>query len=300
MLVENKSKKHRIAREWILVLGSMFVLILSCNGRTVQDTRNPPIPGFPLRIEVPGVSENGIIDTALVEDETGKIWMSYSEVTFSAFAPKLILVQTRIAVSADDGVTWEDRGLIHRAETVTLPPPNQDAPAVWEQEVARLIFNPYAPASQRWQILWHRYLRIYDLDQDAAVPLFEHGWIAWKGAPAPGGPWLRERKLFSGSIYNEVNNSDALGEPEYRLDQLFPAGLGDCLVFTEPGALVTPEGPYISLKCPTGAEGGKIVLLRCTHNLQTCDYRGNFLSDKDASSLYNSQFNGFSASEMLR
>lgn len=283
----HSTRTQRIAKELLLVFRSMFVLILSCNGSGVAVTENPQIPGYPLRIDIPGVGENGIFDPALVEDEAGQIWMSYSEVNFSPITPELYHIQTRIAASKDDGMTWEDRGLIIPAQAVRLPPPNQDFPAVWEQEVARLIFNPYAPASQRWQIIRLQYLRFYDRDQDSSIPLFEHSWIAWKDAPAPEGPWSSERKLFSGSLYDEANDGDAIGAPEFRLDRLFSsnAALGSCLVFTEPGAFVTEDGVYISLKCATSDEGGKIVLLRCDHDLQACDYRGNFLSDNEASSL---------------
>ena len=293
------SKTNWIAKELLLAFGSLILLALSCNNSEIEQPINTPIPGYPLRIEILGVSENGIFDPALVEDEAGQIWMSYSEVNLSPIAPKLLHVQTRIAVSTDRGATWEDRGLINPAQPVTLPPPYQGLPAVWVQEVSRLIFNPYALDSERWQMFWLRYLRVYDSDQDSSIPLFEHGWIAWKGAPAPEGPWSRGRKLFSGSLYNEDNNGDALGAPEYPLERLFPAALGDCLVFTEPGALVAEDGVYISLKCPTGAEGGKIVLLHCSHDLLTCDYRGNLLEDEEASS-FNNRFNGFSATEMFR
>lgn len=179
MPVMHSSRTNWITKESVLVFGSMLVLALSCDNSNVEETTNPPIPGYPLRIEFPGNGENGIFDPALVEDEAGQIWMSYSEVSVSPIAPKLLHVQTRIAVSADEGMTWDDRGLINPTQPVTLPPPFQDLPAVWEQEVAHLIFNPYAPASQRWQILWHRYMRIYDPDRDAAGPLFEHGWIAY-------------------------------------------------------------------------------------------------------------------------
>ena len=97
--------------------------------------------------------------------------------------------------------------------------------------------------------------------------------MAFKKASTPQGlATATESKLFSGAAYDPANNTaggssrSPLGRaPLIGLNSLF-APLGTCVVFTEPGALVTPAALYLSMSCkevPAGTTENRVILLRC-------------------------------------
>jgi hypothetical protein len=222
----------------------------------------------------------------------------------------LRLVSTRVAQGNNAGTGWDDAGVAPNDVSVyelnPSDPINQRRYGAWEQEVSRLLYDPYTTdANQRWKLLWHRYRYDQATVGSAGSPLFEHGWISLKTAPNATGPWSAERKLFVGARYDTADNS-IIGPPEYNLHTLHPAMSG-CLAFTEPGMLATPDGIYISLKCASGAGGaGNVVLLRCDNQMSagSCSYRGTLLSSAEAASYNNifgvgaNSFTGFSATEL--
>jgi hypothetical protein len=125
--------------------------------------------------------------------------------------------------------------------------------------------------------------------------LFDNGWIGMKSGSAPttlGG----ERKLFTGSAYNAANDV-TIGPPEVKLDTL-DAALNDCVTFSEPGLLPKSGGIYVSLFCATAAPPGKIILLRCDHQMNNCSYRGVLIDGSEASVL-DAGYDNFSASELV-
>jgi hypothetical protein len=149
-------------------------------------------------------------------------------------------------------------------------------------------------------MLWHRYLSASDSGN--TVPLFQYGWIELKTASSPDGSWTTDQKLFAGSLYYTIdqayNDSVSPTSPApIRLDTLNLA-LSSCLVFTEPGALATSDGVYVSLKCATGGTAGKIVLLKCGHDFTGCTYKSTLIADTEAS--FYGDYDGFSASELVQ
>lgn len=225
---------------------------------------------------------NGIFDPSLTADGRGALWMSYSAVQPSPVeGTKLERISTRLAVSRDGGRTWRDTGAVNRSEPQKLPPPHDTLSAVWEHEVSRVLYDPYAPPNARWKLVWHRYLRVYPPGAPDSRGLFEHGWIAAKTAPSPNGPWSPERKLFTGLGYDAIDDG-VIGPPEVLLDRL-AGDLGRCAAFTEPGLLATREHVYVSLRCaPAPGSEGRVVLLACDHALRACTYRGTLLRDGEA------------------
>ncbi len=236
-----------------------------------------PNPSGPVQITFAGVGggggSHGIFDPSLATDPlSGRIWMSYSEVLDSAMWPgQNIWIQTRLAYSDDAGLTWTDSGnVINAAQDVTLPlaPPNNAG--TWVHEVSTLVRDPYAPASERWKLMWHRYLLVN------GVRAFDHGWIALRSAPDPSGTWSAERKLFVGSIYDTADNV-IIGPPEVQLDQLH-ADLNSAVVFSEPGLLVNSSGLYVSILAADGTvAAGRVILVRLPTGGSTWEYRGSFL-----------------------
>ena len=232
----------------------------------------------------------GNFDPAPTVDGGGGLWMSYSHVSLDVSGIKLI--ETRIASSLDAGDSWSDAGVsINPAAAFTIGPDT----VAWAQEVSRLVYNPFAAGvgADPWIIVWHRYLSI--LAGGDTQRLFDNGWIGMKSGNTPttlGG----ERKLFTGSAYNAANDV-TIGPPEVRLDTLDPA-LNDCVAFSEPGVLPKSAGIYISLLCATAAPPGRIILLRCDHQMNNCSYRGVLIDGSEAAVL-NSGYDNFSASELV-
>lgn len=286
---------------------SLILCFLSACGGGGGGGSGSPEPGnssTPSRIiiDVNGAT-NGIFDPAPVDNGSGTLWMSFSVVGTSPNDAVLPHISTRIAGSTDGGLTWTANPVIPNS-SVDLQVPDGNGGtlwATWQYEVSRLVYDPYTTDdSRRWKLLWHRYLEA-DINGDGAR-LFEHGWIGVSTAPSPAGPWAPERKLFVGSGY-DTNNNSTIGVPEYDLAALYPATaeLGQCIAFTEPSALVTTAGFYISLKCATGGIG-KVVLIRCDSALSdgSCEYVGDLIDDSEAVQFEQSgnSFSGFSATEL--
>ena len=243
-------------------------------------------------ITVAGIAEElGYFDPAPTRDDEGRLTMSYSHV--SRDSSGINLIETRLATSSDGGNSWADSGVLVNQANVF--PVNTETVAT-AHEVSRLVYNPYslAAGADPWLLAWHRYLSV--LVGSDTQRLFEHGWIAVKSG-ATAATLDDERKLFTGLAYDTVNNSDALGEPEYPLDSMY-AGLSDCVAFSEPGLLPKSDGIYLSLLCARAAPPGKIVLLRCDHHMNNCDYLGDLIAGSEAAAL-DAGYDNFSASEIV-
>lgn len=280
-----------------LFASSLILLLSACGGGSGQDGSGATTtaPTTFTAVTVYGVPvDEGNFDPAPTVDESGGIWMSYSHVSVATSG--IARVETRLATTADAGLSWQDAGLSVNATTSLSLPAPYDVNAV-EHEVSRLVYDPYAMASgaDPWILLWHRYLSV--LSGTNTLRLFQHGWIAMKSGPAAMSLGS-ERKLFTGALYDVSNNNDLFGAPEFPLDTLYPADLGGCDVLSEPGILVKSNGIYVSMLCKGVTSQSKIILLRCAHDMNSCDYLGDFLKDGDAGALQPA-YDGYSASEIV-
>ena len=274
----------------------IFGILTGCggsgsSGSTNQGSELPVVNPSLVEIAVAGNTVDlGNFDPAPTVDAGGGFWMSYSHVSVDVSGLKLI--ETRLASSVDAGASWTDAGLsINPASAFMIGPDT----VAWAQEVSRLVYNPFATAAgaDPWIILWHRYLSI--LNGSETLRLFDNGWIGMQSGNSEM-TLGNERKLFTGSTYNTANDS-TIGPPEVALDTLDPA-LADCVTFTEPGVLPKSNGIYVSLFCATATPPGKIILLRCDHNMNNCSYLGTLIEGGEASVL-NSGYDNFSASELV-
>lgn len=282
---------------FLVILSLLAAVVTGCK-RGGSDSGSPPsLPIFTpnlIAIPVTGITVGlGTFDPAPTVDGSGGLWMSYSQVSLAPSGLKK--VETRLATTADGGLSWQDMGVVNTATTLPLPPPN-DVNAI-THEVSRLVYNPFAVAAgaDPWLMLWHRYLTVFNGSDN--LSLFEHGWIAMKsGATAMS--LGSERKLFTGFGYDSINNGDSFGAPEYPLSTLFPAELGGCVVFTEPGVLPKSSGVYVALLCARLPPPGKIILLRCDHSMDNCAHLGTLLEGSDATAI-DSSYTDFSAAELV-
>lgn len=292
----------------MIALVSALGLATGCGGgsggkdrSSDQGTVAPPIvpPLAPLElssISVFGIDEEqGNFDPAPTVDAAGTIWMSYTHISEATSGKRLI--ETRIATTADAGLNWQDTGVtVNAATSLSLPPPN-NVNAI-AHEVSRLVYNPYAETAgaEPWLMVWHRYPGVL-LGEDKNFQLLQHGWLALKSGTTAT-TLGRERKMFTGAAYDTSNNNDSFGPPEFPLDTLFATDLQDCQLFTEPGILPKSEGVYVSLFCAGADLPGKVVLLRCGHDMANCSYLGDLIDGSEAS-LINTSYSDFSAPELV-
>jgi hypothetical protein len=244
--------------------------------------------------------DDGVFDPALAWNGGDTLWMSHSSVNWSSDDTQLSQVHTRIASSQDGGASWYDSG-VDPNQSALVPDfqvsvDSQSLWVTWRFEVSRLFYDPYDEnENRRWKMLWHR---VAAIGSPVPAPLFQNSWIGYSSASIPTGDWSNERKLFAGSLYNDADMDQVIGPPEFPLTSLYGGDLGNCMVFTEPGALARSDGIYVSLQC---AGEGKVVLLRCDRAFSSCDYLGDLLTAADAAqfSLSGESLDLFGATELV-
>lgn len=255
----------------------------------------------------PGAGMFGVFDPSLAADASGNVHISYSVIDPSVMQPgqNERIVQIYIARSANQGITWDVLGgPVSEAEEVILP---DSTPGTWQNEVSALVYDPSAPAAERWKMVWHHYLRHNGRRE------FQNGWIGYKTAPTPALlASAHEVKLFAGDGYNPQNDTkngetmSPLGHPpKIRLDLEFPP-LRDCFGFTEPGLTVTRDAVFLAMVCAQQEASNKIFLLRCAHpcdatRRESWTYAGTaafpyLLTEAEAAAF--GDFDGFSAPEL--
>jgi hypothetical protein len=272
------------------LLQAIFVLsvliLLSCDKESENNGHLQP-----KQITFSNVSDHGIFDPSLTKDPSSqRIWMSYSEVNDYAYNALNHAINTRLAYSDNHGEDWTDSGTVIN-QSDPLGPVAPDNFKNWAYEVSSICYDPGAPIAERWKLMFHRYL-CYNSDR-----LFQFGWIGIRTASSPDGVWSAERKLFSGSLYDNVVDP-ILGAPEVKLDKLH-TDLNGCLAFSEPGLLATDTALYCTM---LGAEGsstsGRIILLKYPHSAGVWGYCGTFILNCTDGPLLG--YDGFSAPSLFK
>ncbi len=259
-------------------------------------------------ITIPGAPDHGIFDPSIASSGAGKFYMSLSGVTSTVPGGGFTTlgVRTYLAVSGDQGKSWQLSGVINPDVDVQLD--RKPHRGRWQSEVSALVFDQQAPKQARWKLVWHQYLNI---DGDREI---KHGWIAYKEAATPEGlAAAKPVKLFTASIYDDVNDNPAgwthspLPGPGVNKVQKLASALEHCAALSEPGLLAKPDALYLSLICfkpkLLGLLGATnhVILLKCA---RPCDaaapgawsYAGTALSQDDAESL---DIKKFSATDLF-
>jgi hypothetical protein len=262
----------------LLIFGTAVLLLTAslCGCLTSDDPYE--------RINIIGeTAANGIYDPSIEYDQNGTGWMTYSPVE----APEY--VHTHLAKSIDNGKTWTYVKTINQAINGTIILENEtEINGVWRHEVSTIVNNP-DDSGKEWKIFWHKYFTIPPYE--AENRLFQYGWIAYKYAPHPTGPWSEEIPLFGAGIfppkpYDTVIDLSGLHED-----------LNEFVVYSEPGSIVVDDILYLSLNghvIKNGQNIGKTILISSADHGNTWQYVNTLLEPDDAKEYEGLYFSGSS------
>jgi len=292
----------------------MFALffLVACGGGGSGGSESP-VTLSPERVIFSGAGDVGIFDPSVALDPaTGNLWMSYSSVDTSIYYASSLYwtVSPRLAFSSDNGANWQDAGVVVGPAVETLVGPMTEAhptgsiPAgsqgIWQSETASLIYDPSAPAAERWKLVWHQYL-----NANLTSFFVDYGWIAMKMAPTPLDlATATPVKLFGGAgLQAEGSNtgspvfSPTGGTPAIQLNTDItqspgganPAELNLC-IFAEPGLHATNSAVYLAIFCADAATmpiTEYLVYFRCASpcnmtSASSWEYLGRLLTPADA------------------
>ena len=247
-----------------------------CNGLSLPQTTSVP-QSLATQVNVMGGPDAGLgtFDPSLVYPVGAPSGaMAYSVVNTADIA-------TAVAISTDNGATWNGAGLVNTATalSVTVPSTSTRCPGgtctgTLVHEVPSLVNDVTDPdLSRRWKVFVHSYLVL-----NSGVLAYDLGYLGLFTAPFPSGPWTDEGKAV-GWLSESSFSSDGAS----TLASAIPA-LSDCVALTEPGALVTDAGTLLALGCayPLAGTGHiRIELLLSTDHSRTFTYVAPLLGEGD-------------------
>ena len=287
-------------RRWPAVVAALLALV------AFQDYAWSQTTTYPAEVTFSGIGPNGVFDPALGQAPgASQIYMSYTAVQPSPKWPQQNqqVTSTRLAVSSDSGATWTDQALLVNYKDVTLAGRSPNNAGTWISEVSSIVYDPAAPSSQRWKLMFMHFLIVNGKTE------IDDLWIGLKMASSAAG--LRtasETKLFSGAYYNTANNkangttrSPLGGAPSIALDTQYSPDLAGCL-FAEPGMAATSTALYLAIVCNKSSFDRKVALFKCASpcaptTAASWRYLGSTLDTADASWFGYDE--GFSASNLV-
>jgi len=294
----------------ILLTSLFFLFYLSaCGGGSSVTT---PLE----RVTFAGAGDLGIFDPSVTRDtSSGQLWMSYSSVSTSPNYASTVYwsVSIRLAFSDDNGVTWQDAGVVvspvvERTDfgPMTEAHPTGDIPintkGMWQSEMSSLVYdsNPATPANERWKLIWIHYFH-----GDLTSYFVDYSWVSMKMAATPAGlAAATPVKLFGGAGLQADNSITGApvyapigGAPMIQLNTgITQVGGGadvtelNLCIFAEPGLHATTSAIYMSIYCADASTTPLteyIVHFRCNSpcsitNAASWEYLGRLLSPADA------------------
>jgi len=247
------------------------------------------------RITILGeTAKGGVFDPSIEYGEDGRIgWMAYSAVEDF---PKG--VSTHIAKTSDHGKSWEKVLEVNISEEGVVEKDGVKIKGVWRNEVPTLVYDPQDPVSaRRWKLFWHKYFAVSPYI-GPKHRLVEYGWIAYKYAPTPSGPWSEEIPLFGAGKFPKPPFF-----AKYNLNSFHP-DLAKVVAYTEPAAFYWKGYLYLALQglnvefyaptsgkvkephlFPKGRVVSKIFLFASANHGESWKYIGVLLDENDAHSL---------------
>lgn len=211
---------------------------------TIVPLNTPPL------IVIGANPARGIFDPSLVATGNASfpLLMSFSSVDSTNN------ISTDLAVFTNN--IWVAVSRVNAAQVnVTLPCSGGPCVGSLISEVSSIIIDETDPdPTRRIKVFSHMYI-VTNTDELH----YDEGYIALSTAPAPEGPWTHEALLgWAGASPLSTSAKQILTD--------FPA-LSDCVIFTEPGAIISGEGMLLALGCaslpiiPGGAARIRVVLL---------------------------------------
>lgn len=296
----------------LLLIFPLLVGLAGCGSGSSSSASSEPE-----RVTFSGSGNMGIFDPSVTRDPgTGYLWMSYSSVDESPFYDPALYwaVSLRLAYSDDHGISWQDAGIVAPAYALAAVGPMDDISAetygLWQSETSSLTYDPSAPASERWKLIWHQYLHAGSPGKENSH-FNRHGWFALKMASTPTAlAAATPVKLFGGAGLStdgentaapahspiggppaiQLNLAQALGVQGNNLDQL------RWCAFVEPNLFATDTYVYLTTACadavnydpinnPVAEE--YIIHFRCASPCTMTDatgweYMGRLLTPTDA------------------
>lgn len=145
--------------------------------------------------------KNGIFDISVEYDDKGIGWMAYSRVKLPKY------VETRIAKSTDKGKTWQFVSTVNPSKDgqqniIDKKNKTKKQKGVWRNETPSLLYDPEDKPARRWKLFYQHYLSKPPYKKGNS--LFAHGWIEYRYAKSPEGPWSKPVRLF-GSKKNKCH-----------------------------------------------------------------------------------------------
>lgn len=258
--------KKRISLYFVFTVLFFSVYLLSCDD-PVQQTVS-----YELIVIAGETAPDGEFDPSLEYASANTGWLVYSAVD----APEY--VSTHVAHSGDNGQTWTYVTGINESVDGIIEDGGTTYTGVWRHEVPTLVYEP-GDSGKEWKLYWHKYFTeepYGELDR-----LFQYGWIAYKYASDPAGPWSEETALF-GAYPFPLGGFDV----EIYLNQLHP-DLSDFIAFSEPGSLYRNGAIYLSMMGASdqGDSYFKNFLIRSADNGATWEYIGILTDYDDAVAL---------------
>ncbi len=215
-------------------------------------------------------AKNGIFDPSLEYNDNGTIgWMVYSAIEEPA------KVDTHLAKTEDNGKSWRFILNVNPSKAGEVIYRGKRIKGVWRNEVPTLVYDPDDPGKE-WKLFWHKYFIKAPFRRKDRM--FLYGWIAYRYAPDPEGPWSQEVAIFGAGSY--------LPEPysvHYDLNALHP-DLKNMIVYSEPGALYKDGVIYLALQGYTKTQS-TVFLISSENHGKTWSYIGTLVDKGDAKDL---------------
>lgn len=213
---------------------------------------------------------NGIFDLSVEYGDDGVGWMAYSRVSLPEF------VSTHLAKSIDNGKSWDYISTINKSYAQKITALGKTFNGVWRYETPSLMYDPDDIPERKWKLFVQKYYAFppYKVGNS----LFSEGWIEYKTANSPNGPWSKPKCLFGHKKHG----------CEIQLNSLHPS-LAKNLFYNEIGSFSYMGVLYISVDASTTLNGLKqwrkrtVVLFSSRDHGKSWHYNGVLTNYQDAS-----------------
>jgi len=248
----------------------ILVLLVGCPKKgSVIDSSLISNPKFSKISILGSTHKSGYFDVSIEYDTDGNGWMAYSRVELPKF------VETHLAQSNNRGKTWEYISTVNKSYSGTYISNRKKYSGVWRNETPSLLQDVKDVSSRRWKLFSHHYPAKSPYRKGSH--LYDLGWIEYKYASNPSGPWSKPIRLFGKSETNSLLD----------LSKLHP-NLKEFRWFNEIGSIVISGTIYLSLDATTTETGlgewhkRKIILVSSNDHGKSWRYNGVLTDHKDA------------------